>query len=1636
MPGTSANRPQRVLKGFLVPLVIATVAALLPLTAPAAVAAGPCDPVVNLVACENSKTGSPPSEWDINGAGDDSIQGFSTEISVNAGQPIRFKVDTNAPSYTIGIYRTGWYAGNGARKIADVTPSVLRQTQPACRSDVTTELYDCGTWAVSATWQVPATAVSGVYVALLRRPDTGAKSHITFIVRNDGNRSAVVFQTADQTWQAYNTYGGSDFYQGAANGRSYKVSYNRPMATRDGPGGRDFYFSNEYPMVRFLEQNGYDVSYISGLDTHRNGAELLNHKVFLSVGHDEYWSGPQRANVTAARDAGVNLQFLSGNEMYWRTRFEPSTVDSAANRTLTCYKETWGNAKIDPSTEWTGTWRDPRFASQANGGGLPENAVTGTIYMSNHSDLPVTVKADEGKTRLWRNTTLASMPAGSSTALAPHTVGYESNEDLDNGFRPAGLIRLSTTVGNVPEYLQDFGNTVAPGSTTHNVTLYRAASGALVFSAGSVQWTWGLDQEHDGDGAPADARMRQAQVNILADMGAQPATRAAGLVAAVASTDTTKPTAAISAPANGATVAHGSSVTVTGTATDVGGVVAGVEVSTDSGATWHPATGKQSWTYTYIQKGLATATIQARAIDDSANIGAAVTRNLSLSGPYSVFGQTVPAVKDSGDGGAYEMGLRFTPSVDGFITGVRFYKSTANTGTHTGSLWSVTGERLATATFTNETASGWQTALFSQAVPVAAGQKYTVSYWAPNGHYATKDHQWASFGSTDAPLKVAGGFGAEPAGVYSTSPGFPTTSFNGGNYFADALFSTVDSSPMTVSGHTPIPSSSSVSVNTKVSAVFSKPVTAASVQLTLQSPSGPVAGTTAYDAATRRATFTPSSALAFSTQFTATLSGTDSIGGPVTAGGTWSFTTAATLPVPGACPCSLFDDSVTPGIAELREGVPVTLGVRFSSVSAGEVLGIRFYKSAGNTGVHNGALYTAAGQQLATVAFTNESASGWQTAMFSQPVQMAANTEYIVSYKSLTGTYSATTNGFGSGLSVGPLRAASDAGAYTYSGDFAASRSTTSYLVDVVVTVPNPPFTVGSHSPLPNASSVPLNTTVSAVLSEAAVASSVSMAVKVTGGAAVAGTSAYDSATRKVTFTPTAALTAGTSYTATVTATSVSGQPMSAGGTWTFTTVPAPRTPGVCPCTLYQDTVTPATPNADDGVSLSLGVRFASDTAGQITGVRFYKAAGNTGTHTGSLFTATGQLLATVTFTNESSTGWQTATFSQPVTITADTEYVAAYKAPTGKYSYTAGGFGEGFTSGPLRTAADSGAFGYNSDFPASSSTASYLVDVVFATAAQPLTISEQVPAPGATGIPTDVKPSITFSSAIRPGASFTLTANGNPVAGAAALSADSRTVTFTPTAALPNSTVISASVSNVVSQQGQSFPTTNWQFTTEAPTVQVSTIFGSLTPQVVSASDFMPVELGTAFSVSQAGNVTGIRFYKGAGNTGTHVGSLWNSAGTRLAQVTFTNETATGWQTATLSAPVALVTGQTYVVSYRAPNGRYSYTSAFFNQTYTSGVFTASGPNNGRYRYGSGGVMPTNSWNATNYFVDVVYSFTTPAQQQAAPAPSPTATQTATPTPSPTATATATASPSPSPSPTPSPTQSGGLLCGLLGTC
>ena len=222
----------------------------------------------------------------------------------------------------------GYYQGNGARLVATIPSSqTLRQVQPSPLTDAATGLVDAGNWSVSASWAVPATATSGLYFARLTREDTGGASAAYFVVRDDDGASDLLFQTADTTWQAYNAWGGKSLYDGDRSGgsRAFKVSYNRPLTIDSVGGGLGDYNSPlhaEYPMIRWLEANGYNVSYFTDVDSDRIGGEIREHKVFLSVGHDEYWSGQQRANVEAARDAGVNLAFFSGNEVFWKTRWE------------------------------------------------------------------------------------------------------------------------------------------------------------------------------------------------------------------------------------------------------------------------------------------------------------------------------------------------------------------------------------------------------------------------------------------------------------------------------------------------------------------------------------------------------------------------------------------------------------------------------------------------------------------------------------------------------------------------------------------------------------------------------------------------------------------------------------------------------------------------------------------------------------------------------------------------------------------------------------------------------------------------------------------------------------------------------------------------------------------------------------------------------------------------------------------------------------------------------------------------------------------------------------------------------------------------------------------------------------------
>jgi methionine-rich copper-binding protein CopC len=1483
----------------------------------------------NPIACENSKPGTPQSQWEVSANEGSTIQGFANPFSVDLGATINLKIQTAATSYKIDIYRMGYYGGDGARLITSLTPNLpVSQNQPACNTNTNTGLVDCSNWGASASWTVPTDLVSGVYFAHIYRTDgTSDENQISFVVRDDASHSNILFKTNDETWQAYNDWGGYSLYTGEANGtvnshfdpgRAQQVSYDRPFATRfDTPYGQDYFFYAEFPMIEFMEENGYDVSYIDqGTVASPQGPSLIEqHKIFTAAGHDEYWSGSEVANVTAARNAGVNMAFFTGNEIYWKTRFAADAAGES-DRTLITYKESLDSAQSDPSDPptWTGAWDDPRF-SPPDDGGHPQNALTGQLWTVNAGTSAITVPSQYSALRFWRNTAVANLASGQSATLANETLGYEWDQDVDNGFRPAGEFDLSSTTMNAPQVMTDYQEDLAAETVTHHLSLYRASSGALVFGAGTVQWAWGLNSNHDGDAQPATSViMQQATVNLLADMGnVQPTTLMTGLVQATASTDTTPPASAITAPASGAAIANGSSVTVSGTATDGGGgVVAGVEVSTDGGSTWHPVTTMSpaatsvSWSYTWSATGAGNVTIQSRATDDGGNIetpGSGVT--VAVNCPCGLYGQTyTPSVTSENDSTAYELGVKFTSSASGWIAGVRFYKGAGNGGTHTGSLWSASGSLLATGTFSNETASGWQTLLFTSPVQIAANTQYVASYYDPEGHYADDLDQFypGMTGSTglqpldSTPLQAVRATATVGNGVFNVGgPGFPSSAYQGTGYGVDVIFDTTQpaGAPPAVTGETPAPNSTDQPVTTNPSVTFSEPVTPSTVTMTMTDASGSIAGSVALDSTHTVATFTPSSALPAGTAFTVTVGGeTDQFGqtGPTE---TYSFRTANAGST--ACPCTIWPSSATPGTVNSGDSGSVTLGVRFTASTNGTISGIRFYKSAANLGTHTGTLWTASGTELATGTFSGESAQGWQELDFATPVQITAGTTYVASYFAPKGHYSDDDGGLASAVSNGPLTALSGGGVYAYgsSETFPThSWANGNYWVDVVFEAASggSPPTVSSALPSSGANSVPVSSGVSVTFSEPVQSGTAVLSVTSSGGQTVPGSTALDSTGKVLTFTPSSPLTAGATYSVSTTATGTTGAAMAAPVSWKFTTAGA----SACPCTLFESDATPTVAASTDTSPVTLGVRFTPDTSGWITGVRFYKGSGNVGAHVGNLWTASGTLLGAAAFSGETASGWQTVQFQNPVAVTAGTTYVAGYYAPDGHYAEDSGYFNSKVDNSPLHAPATSsggnGVYAYGNDkFPSSTYGGdNYWVDPIFTTTA--------------------------------------------PTGGGSSQ--------------CPCSIWSSASV-----------------------------------PSITSANDNGSVELGVKFTAAANGWISGIRFYKGSANTGTHVGSLWDTSGDLLGSVTFANETASGWQEADFSSPIAVTAGTTYIASYLAPNGEYSEDDQGLTSAVSNGPLTAlaSGTSggNGVYLYTHSPSLPTNTYNSANYWVDVVFTET-----------------------------------------------------------
>ncbi|MEY9892218.1 hypothetical protein ABIA35_004978 [Catenulispora sp. MAP12-49] len=448
----------------------------------------------------------------------------------------------------------------------------------------------------------------------------------------------------------------------------------------------------------------------------------------------------------------------------------------------------------------------------------------------------------------------------------------------------------------------------------------------------------------------------------------------------------------------------------------------------------------------------------------------------------------------------------------------------------------------------------------------------------------------------------------------------------------------------------------------------------------------------------------------------------------------------------------------------------------------------------------------------------------------------------------------------------------------------------------------------------------------------------------------------------------------------------------------------APARADQCPCSVFPSSSTPGTADSGDPYSVVVGVKVTPSDNGRIDGVRFYKASTNGGVHTGSLWTSDGKLLATGTFVNETASGWQTLMFADPVPVREGATYVASYYAPGGHYSYDVGYFLNGPAGQAPITAPADGASGGNgvytydgaSAFPnLSHNDANYWVDVVYDNAGVPTsapTVKSTTPAGGASGVTATASVNATFSAPVDPSTMrFSLTdASGAQVPGAVSYNADGTAATFTPGTQLPSRTVFTASVQASDAWGNAMDDPATWKFTTDSTAPAYTcpcSLFDSgsgsgsgTTPEVPDSNDPNSVELGMRFTPAVNGTVTGIRFYKGATNTGVHTGTLWNSSTeTSLATGTFSNETADGWQTMTFSTPVAVTAGVVYVASYHAPAGKYAYTTGYFSYPRQSYPLTAlastSSQGNGTYGYGSSPTFPGDSGDGTNYWVDVVFT-------------------------------------------------------------
>ncbi|MDX6364999.1 MAG: hypothetical protein QOK30_75 [Nocardioidaceae bacterium] len=414
---------------------------------------------------------------------DHQIEGYANPVSVRPGGTISVMVSTTAPHFRASAYRIGGYRGGTGRLVWSSKPAKGR-SQPAPH-------LLAGTRTVVANWRasltVPTAGFPPGFYLLKLTATSGYQSFVPFTVSSPTTEGKVVLVEPEMDWEAYNTWGGYSLYEAPPGHlRSWAVSFDRPNLA---PGGNRFLY-NIRPTVVLAERLGLPLAYESDVDVATRPALLHGARGYVSVGHDEYWTVPERRYVTRARDAGTNLAFLSSNTMYWRVRLAHRST--GPDRLMIGYKT--DAATSDPLRNrrpavTTARWRDPPAPD-------PENSLVGELYECYPVDQPYRVASPH-----WWGFRGTGVHLGSEF---PHLVADEADRVYPVASTPRPLQVLS--------YLAyDCGG--SPTSTESSY--YTTPSGAGVIDFGTQRWSCALGKRCPGLPPEDDRFARQVMRNVL-----------------------------------------------------------------------------------------------------------------------------------------------------------------------------------------------------------------------------------------------------------------------------------------------------------------------------------------------------------------------------------------------------------------------------------------------------------------------------------------------------------------------------------------------------------------------------------------------------------------------------------------------------------------------------------------------------------------------------------------------------------------------------------------------------------------------------------------------------------------------------------------------------------------------------------------------------------------------------------------------------------------------------------------------------------------------------------------------------------------------------------------------------------------